>query len=270
MLPLAIRPVLLVFVFMKRLFFALLFFSFLGSLHAQDALTGRVYEDKTNFAVPGITIRNLKTNGATVADLTGGFTIPAKAGDLVVFSGLSYVSDTLFVKDLKYIEIRLIPKSRLLNEVKVTGSEIKLGNLKDNRRLGPLGGQTVVYQTDADGNNKGGLALNIFDSHAAENKRKLNAKLSADEQTIKEVDGIFTSANLQKYLPIKGQEMQNFIILYRPDIETYRSPDFILTLYLNTSYEKFLKIPADQRASKELTDIWHQDAPPPPAPAKQQ
>ena len=255
---------------MKRLFFALVFFSLISSVHAQDALSGRVYEDKTNFAIPGITIRNLKTNGVTVADRTGGFVIPAKAGDLIVFSGLAYAPDTLFLKDLKFIEIRLIPKSRLLNEVKVTGSEVKLGNLKDTRRLGPLGGQTLVYQTDAAGNNKGGLAVNIFDSHSSENKRKLTAKLDADEQLTQQVDGIFTADNLQKYLPIKGQEMQNFIILYRPDIETFKSPDFNLTLYLNTSYEQFLKIPADQRASKSLTDIWHQDTPPPPAPVKQQ
>ncbi len=254
---------------MKRLVLVLVFFSLFGALQAQDMLSGRVYEDKSTNSVPGITIRNLKNKQVTISDRTGGFMIQAQIGDLVVFTGMSYASDTLYVKDLKYIEVKLVPKSRMLNEVKVTGSEIRMGSMKDTRPLGPLGGQTVVYQTDASGNYKGGMGLNIFDSHSSENKRKLNAKLAEDENTTKQVDLVFSPDNLQKYIPLKGQELKNFIVLYRPDIETFKSPEFNLPLYLSISYKKFMEIPAAERGSKGLTDILGQDLPPPPTPVKQ-
>lgn len=243
-----IRPLVLIIVFL----------SVAGIVRAQDALTGRIYEDQTTNAMPGVTIRNIKNNAVTVSDRTGGFSIPARIGDLVVFSALSYASDTLYVKDLKYIQIRMVPRGKMLGEVKVTGAEVKLGNLKDNRPLGPLGGQTLVYQTDKDGNAKGGLAMNIFDSHASAKKRERNAQISADEATKIQIDSAFSPTNLKKFLPLDGQELQNFIILYRPDLETFRSPDFNYTLYLNQSYREFLKTPADKRKSKELTEIFHQ------------
>lgn len=242
----------------RQLVLIIAFFSVAGIASAQDALTGRVYEDQTTNIMPGVTIRNVKNNAVTVSDRTGGFSIPAKVGDLVVFSALSYASDTLYVKDLKYIQIRMVPRGKMLGEVKVTGAEVKLGSMKDTRPLGPLGGQTLVYQTDNDGNYKGGLALNVFDSHGAAKKRERNAQISADEATRTQIDSAFSPANLKKILPLEGQEMQNFIILYRPDLDTFRSPEFNFTLYLNQSYREFLKTPADKRKSKELTEIFHQ------------
>jgi len=244
---------------MIRPFLVLIFLFIIGFAHAQDALTGRVYEDKSTNAIPGVTIRNLKTNRVVTSDRTGGFMIPAQVGDLVVFVAMTYAPDTLYVKDLKYIEVRLIPKSRMLNEVKVTGSELKLGNLKDNRVISPIGNDALIYQTDANGNNKGGLAVNIFDSHSAAKKRQLNAKLAADEGTTEQVDKVFSPGNLQKYVPLEGQEMDNFIVLYRPNIEEFKSPEFNLTLYLNACYKKFMQLPADKRRSKHLTDIVPQD-----------
>src|ERR1700758_11969 len=115
----------------------IVFLLFTGFVHAQDALTGRVYEGKTNNFMPGVTVRNIKNGAGAVSDRTGGFSISAKVGDLIVFSAISYAPDTLFVKDLRYIEIRLVPQGKMLNEVKVTGAEVKLGNLKDTRPVGP-------------------------------------------------------------------------------------------------------------------------------------
>src|SRR5437588_8308412 len=107
--------------------FAVVFF-FATSAHAQDNLTGRVHEDKSNVVIPGINIHNLKTNKIAVSDATGAFSIPAKVGDVIVFSGFSYRSDTLYVQKLGYIDIVLTLKSKMLSEVKVTGSEIKTGS----------------------------------------------------------------------------------------------------------------------------------------------
>ena len=40
--------------------------------------------------------------------------------------------------------------------------------------------------------------------------------------------------------------MTNFIIMYTPSVGTYSSPEFNLTIYVDSSYKEFLKIPADR------------------------
>jgi hypothetical protein len=190
-----------------------------GMVSAQDNLTGRIYEFKTKTILPGVTIRNLRTNGATVSDRTGAYSITAKAGDLVVFNSFAYQPDTLYVKDLKYTEIQLVLKSNMLNEVKVTGQQVKVGSLKGAPSLSPFGGQTLVYQTDEKLNPTGGLKLNVFDSHGAEKKREHAAQTEKDEAMKAKIADIFSPTGLKDYVPFKGQEMQNFITMYTPSID---------------------------------------------------
>jgi len=241
---------------MIRGVFLLLCFCFLaGMVSAQDNLTGRIYEYKTRTILPGVTIRNLKTNGVTVSDRTGGFSIAAKVGDLVVFNSFAYQPDTLYVKDLKYTEVQLALKSNMLNEVKVNGQEVKVGSLKPTPSPSPFGGQTLVYQTDAKGNPVGGLRMNVFDSHAAQKKRDHAIQTEKDEALKMKIADIFSPEGLKNYVPFKGQEMQNFISLYTPTIDTFTAPEFNLTVYINNSYREFMKIPADERASASLTSL---------------
>src|ERR1700744_1752516 len=101
---------------------------FFGVAHAQDNLTGRIHEDKTNVAIPGINVHNLKTNKIVASDATGAFSIPAKVGDIIVFAGFSYRPDTLYVQKLGYIDIVLTLNSRMLDEVKGTVQEKRFGN----------------------------------------------------------------------------------------------------------------------------------------------
>jgi len=239
--------------------FCTLFFFFAGAVQAQDNLTGRIYENKTKGALPGINVQNLRTNRFTVSDRSGGFSIAAKVGDLVVFSGFSYHSDTLYVKDLKYVEILLDLKSNMLKEVKVTGVETKLGGLKAAPTLSPIGSQALVYSTDAQGNYKGGLTANIFDSHSAENKRKKAVQFNKDEEIKNKIAARFSPEGLKDFIPLEGQEMQNFIVTYTPDIKTYTDPAFNLTTYLSASYQEFMKIPADERKSKTFQQILKPD-----------
>jgi len=226
-----------------------------GVVSAQDNLTGRIYEYKTRTILPGVTIKNLKTNSTVVSDRTGAFSIAAKAGDLVVFNSFAYQPDTLYVKDLKYTEIQLVLKSNMLNEVKVTGQELKIGNLKPTPSLSPFGGQTLVYSTDSKGNPTGGLRMNVFDSHAAQKKRDHAIQTEKDEAMKQKIADIFSPRGLKDYVPFTDQEMRNFITMYTPSIDTFTAPDFNLTVYINTCYREFMKIPADERASPSLTSL---------------
>ena len=226
-----------------------------GLSYAQGNLTGRVYENKTRVAIEGISIQNLKSHATTVSDKNGLFSIRAHVGDLVTFSGFSYQTDTLYVKDLSAVEVLLDMRQNMLKGVDVTGSETKLGNLTAAPTPSPFGGQTLVYQTDANGAPKGGLKLNLFDSHSDANKKRRNTQIGKEEQTKQEIARVFSPENLKNYVPLTGQEMDNFIMIYTPTIDTYTSSEFNLTVYLNNSYHEFLKIPAEKRQSKQLTEL---------------
>jgi hypothetical protein len=143
----------------------------------------------------------------------------------------------------------------MLQEVKVTGQETRLGNLKATPTLSPFGGDRLVYQSDAAGNYDGGVKLNIFDSHSAANKRQHAIQTDKDEAMKARIADIFKPQNLENYVPLKDQEMQNFIIMYTPDIDTYTSPDFNLTVYLNNSYHDFMQIPVEKRQSKDFLTL---------------
>jgi len=231
----------------------LLFIARLG--FAQGNLTGRIYENKTRVPVEGVSIQNLKSHFSTSSDKNGAFTIRAHIGDLVTFSAAFYQTDTLYVKDLNEIEIFLVPKQNQLTGIEVVTPETKTGSLTAPPTLAPFGGHTLVYQTDASGNYVGGVTMRLFDSHSAEKKRKSDAQKAKDEQTNAQIAQVFSVQNLQNYLPIRGQELDNFIILYMPDITLFTSSDFNLTIYINTCYKSFLQIPADKRQSKQFLQL---------------
>jgi hypothetical protein len=239
----------------RFILFSIYFCLFISAASAQDNLTGRVYEYKTKNTLPGITVRNLRTNGTTISDRTGAYSIAAKVGDLVLFNSFSYQPDTLYVKDLKYTDVQLVLKSNMLQEVKVTGQETRLGNLKPAPALAPFGGDKLVYQNDAAGNLTGGVKMNIFDSHSAANKRQHAIQTEKEEGIKARIADIFKPQNLENYVPLKDQEMRNFIIMYTPALDTYTSPDFNLTVYLNNCYHDFMQIPAEKRQSKDFLNL---------------
>ena len=223
---------------------------FINPAFAQDKVVGRVYEIKSKVSLAGIKIEDLKTHTISVSDELGRFSITASIGDFVSFSGFAYQADTLYIANLKYTEVFLTPKQNMLNEVKVTNSQLKTGKLAAAPITGVLGSRTVLYQVDGAGNDVGGVKLKVLDPFGGKSKRDKDNKISETDRKEQAIYDVFQAKNLQKYLPIKGTEMDNFIILYTPDIATYYDPGFNLVSYLNTSYQKFLEMPEADRKSE--------------------
>jgi hypothetical protein len=199
-------------------------------------------------------VENLKSHIITQTSNDGSFSIKAAVGDLVCFSNYNYKTDTVYLLDLKYIQIFLEPRINMLQEVNVTNQQIK-GNagFVATPDIGPLGSHAVTYQRDDSMNFKGGINFNISDG--GETKRKHEARITETEKEKEEIRKVFNAQNLKKFLPIAGQEMDNFVILYMPDRQTYYGPAFNLVGYVNSCYEEFVKIPQDERQSKELTQL---------------
>lgn len=225
-----------------------------SSAFAQDQLSGRVYENKTNIFLQGVKVENLKTHTMAMTGKDGSFTIKAAVGDVICFSDFSYKPDTVYVASLQYMQVFLDLRQNMLDEVKVTNQEIK-GNagFAPQVERGPLNSQSVTYQTDANGDYKGGLKLRVFDGGPTQKQREkaVNDKENQKQGILK----VFNADYLKKYLPITGQEMQNFIILYMPDPGTFYGDTFNLVTYINECYQEFQKIPLEDRQSKAYTQL---------------
>jgi hypothetical protein len=220
---------------MRQVFLLILFTMLSTVLFAQDEFTGRVYENKVNVFLQGVRVEDLKSHAMTITGPDGSFTIKAMVGDLVAFTNSSYKPDTVFLANLKYMQIF----------------------------LGVLGSHVVKYQRDDSGNYKGGVTFRIPDG--SDSKRKHEEKVTQKERQQEKIRKVFNADSLKRYLPITGQEMQNFVTMYIPDIDTYFSFDFNLVAYLNRCYREFLKIPeikvidrtssSEKLNSKDLHDL---------------
>jgi hypothetical protein len=217
----------------------------------QDVFKGKVYEMNTHEVIGGIEIRNTTNQQVTTSDEKGRFSINAKKGDIIIFKGFSYVPDTLVVTTLTQ-EVYLIPRSKMLNEVKVkTDSTNRFNSYYDPQ----FHGQPVVYQRDADLNYKGGIAIRFNDSHSSEKKREKLEKEVADQKTQDEINKVFSEQNIVKYVPLKGDDLKGFLALYTPTPDTYKKPNFNLLVYLNDCYKKFQALPEDQRHPSAVNEL---------------
>lgn len=216
--------------------------------NCQNRLNGRIFEYKTRKHLPYIRIENLNTSATALSDTAGKFSIAAKPGDKIVYSGIGYLADTVYLTKIKDTEVFLLVN--MLDDVNIKSTKMNLGYLGLPPLLAPFGGETLVYTTDKNRNYIGGVTLKLWNKRP---KEKSDNKVE-EFQLQEKIGQIFSAQNLKGYLPISGQEMTNFIILYTPDIKTYKQITNLF-LYLNTCYKEFIKIPIETRQSKEFLDL---------------
>lgn len=222
------------------MFFGVLLF---GRAGAQDLLKGRVQELKNEVLLPGIKIENSTQHQTVYSDTKGNFVIRAKKGDVLYFTGMSYIPDTVYVADMKYLVVSLVLRQNELKEVSVKNSELRLGKLSATPETGPLGSRTVVYQPN------GGLKVKLFDSHSNEKKREKLARLEQESEQYQQIKAVFNEETVKNYIPLSGQELKNFVIKYTPDSKTFFSDKFNMAAYINENYKAFMKIPEEKRKS---------------------
>lgn len=225
-----------------------------ATLHAQSVFNGRVLENKTRISLRGVVVDNLSNKLKALTGEDGRFSIGAKVGDLLVFRKFSYAPDTLLLTDLHDKEVFLQLQSTQLNQVTITDSSGRTGAAAKNMKYydPEFHGQPVVYHRDIKGNLDGGITLRLHYFTKDEHDKRKAAKKEEEREVNEEIINLFTPLTVGKYVPLKGQDMENFILLYIPDVKTYHSKDFNLLSYLNESYQKWLKLSDEERKSGQL------------------
>ena len=235
---------------MRLVFLAFLYCMVSASSLAQSSFIGHIYENKTRVALQGVTVYNQNNSQFVASDEKGKFTINAKRGDILILKSFAYKTDTLLITSLRQQDIMLEPASHTLNDVNVTATETK--NADANVYKDPeYHGQSMVYQHDANDYYKGGIAIRLWYWNKEEKKLKKQADRVKYEQTSEEIFKLFSPENIARYLPLKGDDMEAFIIRYIPDVAVYAAASFNMMAYLNASYKDFKNLsPEDRRPQK--------------------
>lgn len=226
------------------------------SAYGQQLIKGRVLEHKTRVGLVSINVQNLTTKQTTLTDSKGWFTIKASLNDLLLFKGFAYQKDTLLVTRYTEFEVFLQPQAHVLNDVKVTGTGMDGPSMAIYDPY--FHGQTTAYQTDDNGNFKGGVNFRFWYWKKDERKKKRLEKMLKDEQLRNQIAQVFSAKNLAAFVPLKRAEMEAFIRLYTPTVNVYEANSFSLPDYLNTCYKKFMQLPIEKRQINADSSLFQQ------------
>ena len=118
----------------KKLLFLFVFLPF--SILAQSSLEGTVVDSKSKQPIPGVNVIIKGTPNGTSTDFDGKFKLPkVNKGDVVVFSYIGYVNQTITFASQKAITISLDEESNQLNEVVI---QVGYGSAKKKDATGSV------------------------------------------------------------------------------------------------------------------------------------
>lgn len=227
---------------------------FLTTTNAQSVFSGRVLENKTRIVLNGVIVENLRNKLKARTGTDGRFSIAANVGDLLVLRSFSYQPDTLLITDMHDREVFMQPLNTMLNQVNITDTNGHTSSAAKNMKyIDPeFHGQAFVPQRDINGDFKGGVALRLHYFTKDDNDKRKAASLEKDRAVREQISSVFTAENIGKYVPLKGQDMDNFILLFIPEVKTYTNHEFNLLTYLNECYKTWLTLSPDQKSAAQL------------------
>ncbi len=207
-------------------------------LQAQNILRGTVFEGKSSRKLADVFVHDLNSKEISLTDNAGNFTIRTVLNHTLIFSSPGYVSDTLFLVDLKPKHIELALRGISLNAVNITSS----------RTFNPREEYPSVYE-------KSKFALSPSRIFGKEAKDARRLKHYFDRETDeRQIDSIFNAVYVSSIVPLKGIDLENFMSMYRPTLAFLKkTPHSSLTLYVNDSYKKFMALPPEKRRMQILT-----------------
>jgi hypothetical protein len=227
---------------MKKYFGIVLLGLIAGSVNAQQLLKGTVHEGGSGNRMSDVFVKDNTNKQITLTDKQGNFEINSATGHLLIFNSPGYVSDTLYVIDMKPKRVELKSMSIGLREVNINSTR---GETFNPRTEYPdVYTKSKVYV----------LSPSSWFSKEGKDARRLKHYFAREEQE-RHVDAVYTKAYVGSIVPLKGRELEDFMTLYRPSYAFLRDNNGpSLAAYINDSYKKFLALPPEKRTLPGLTN----------------
>lgn len=209
--------------------------------NAQTVVKGTVFELGKSTKVSDVFVRDNQNRQMTITDNKGNFSIRTETGHTLIFSAPGYVSDTLYVTDFTNKKIELVTQTIALRQVNISAKREAFDAHKEYPEVYT---KSKVYP----------LSPTSWFSKEAKDARRLKKYFKHEEEE-RHVDEVFTMNYVQSIIPLRGQELENFMTLYRPSyafIKSNNGPS--LAVYINDSYKKYQALPADKRTLPDLKE----------------
>jgi hypothetical protein len=216
--------------------------------NAQVVLKGKVMDSKTDLPLDGVTIFNKSQQRYRKAGQDGLYSISARDKDTLIFSFTGYRADTVVVLlDLLQngldIGLKALP-AVLLDTVTVRASTYAEDSLRRREDYSHFYKQRIV---DITGGNRpaDGFGISIspvtYFSRKQRAKRRLKKVLEYNEQQAY-INHYFSTAYVQRITGLSGEQLQTFMLRYRPTYPFVRSANSDdLVRYINDSLKSFKK-----------------------------
>jgi len=224
---------------------------------AQGNVSGTVYdfENKT-FPLQQVAVRNLSNKQIAVTKATGQFTIRANKGDLLEFTFVGYHVDTLYLTDLKHKTIYLPANSKSLKEVEIVETKIspyldlKNPNAKESTRISTDGAEGKSNTDRA-----GGVQLALGFGKYRREREKIQ-KLEERDAYETEILANFNEQTVHALIKLTGQELKDFINMYRPSVALIKSErPFNYSYYIAQAHQKWLKLKPHERKLPPMQNL---------------
>jgi len=229
------------------------------SVFAQTVTTGTVFDyNKKTITLPGVSVRNLNNKKATSTTREGKYTIPANVGDLLEFSAVGYHTDTLYLTSLLNRSIYLPVKSTNLQDVDIRAVRMnsQITDAKD-----PLAEKYTLLSTGGNLGRKrmtdkvGGLNLNLGYGKYKRQQRK-EAELDEREMYQEEIDANFSEKAITDLTKLQGEELKNFMIIYRPSVEAVKAErPYRYSYYISRAFVAWQKLTPQQKKLQDLPKL---------------
>ena len=225
---------------MKRILYLLTIALFISNvLHAQIYVRGNVVDASSGAKLSDVFVRDVTNKQITLTDKSGRFEIKSEPGHTLIFSSPSYVPDTLYIIDQTLKRIELKTKTISLREVNITAQRLAFDPHKEYPDVYE---KSKVYP----------LSPSTWFGKEARDARRLKRYFAREEQERK-VDQVFNRVYVGSIVPLKGQDLEDFMQLYRPSYAFITGNNSeSLAVYINDSYKKFMALPPEKRHLEKL------------------
>lgn len=210
------------------------------SVHAQTLLKGQVRERGNNQKIPNAFIRDINNNVMTLVDNNGDFSIRTEVGHTLIVTSPGYVSDTLFVADMAPKKISMTVMSIALKQVNISASRKSFNPREEYPEVYE---KSKVYV----------LSPSSWFGKEAHDARRLKRYFKMEQEQEK-VDQTFNAAYVSSLIPLRGQQLEDFMTLYRPSYDFVKDNNRVsMAVYINDCYKKFMALPPEKRTQQRLT-----------------
>lgn len=232
----------------------LLLISFSGS--AQTFLTGKVRKKESAEILISVSIQNHTQRKYDLSDEGGNYRIPARGGDLLIFSSVGYLADTLVVTpamlagdcpillETRVVELPSFQVGSLSNY-----QSDSIARREEYKWIYDHGGKTDLVQKERKQDGVG-VNLNLFRSGSKEDKdwEKLKRRLIKEEEQ-HYIDYRYSREYVSRLTHLSGDALQKFMEQYRPSYDyARRAAQVDILVFINDSYKKFIASPAGANA----------------------